>query len=90
MCVVSLFVSFPHILNYYIQITGEKKLQEVTNAGILSRTEGTESQNSRHTPRRSLTTDKRKPWRASDPVPKDIWRNNILENDDEYEKINRM
>lgn len=30
------------------------------------------------------------PWRGSDPVPKDTWRYNVLENDDVVENVNKL
>ena len=41
------------------------------------------------TPRKS-TGDGRPPWRGSDPVPKDIWRNNILDNGTETDKVQQL
>lgn len=32
----------------------------------------------------------RPPWKGSDPIPKDTWRNNYLENDDEIEKFIKL
>ena len=34
--------------------------------------------------------EKRPPWRGSDPNPKDMWRNNYLDNDNEVEKVTKM
>ena len=33
---------------------------------------------------------RRPPWRGSDPAPKDTWRNNVLDNDDEIEKVSKL
>ena len=40
-----------------------------------------------NTPRQK---DSRPPWRGSDPVPKDTWRNNYLDNDDEVQKVSKL
>ncbi|ELT94340.1 hypothetical protein CAPTEDRAFT_170674 [Capitella teleta] len=40
-----------------------------------------------NTPRQK---DARPPWRGSDPTPKDIWRNNYLQNDDEKQKVAKL
>ena len=44
------------------------------------------------TPRRpgSAKGPKKTPWRGSDPTPKDTWRNNYLENEDEVTKVNKL
>ena len=45
----------------------------------------------RRTPRPgSANSNKLKPWRGSDPVPKDTWRNNYLENEDETDHVKRL
>ena len=52
-----------------------------------------------NTPRRPMTgrsvnygtaPGERPPWKGSDPTPKDTWRNNYLQNDDEVEKVQKM
>ena len=35
-------------------------------------------------------TSARPPWRGSDPTPKDTWRNNYLQNDDEMTKVTKL
>lgn len=45
----------------------------------------------RSTPRPSSAVKMdRPPWKGSDPTPKDTWRNNYLDNDDEIEKVNKL
>jgi len=45
----------------------------------------------RTTPRPSSAVKMdRPPWKGSDPTPKDTWRNNYLDNDDEIEKVNKL
>ena len=45
----------------------------------------------RLTPRPSSAMEMdRPPWKGSDPQPKDTWRNNYLDNDDEVEKVNKL
>jgi hypothetical protein len=38
----------------------------------------------------TVASGKRPPWKGSDPVPRDTWRNNYLDNEDEVEKVNRL
>lgn len=33
--------------------------------------------------------DKKIPWRGSDPKPKDMWRNNVLDNDDVVDSVKK-
>jgi len=42
------------------------------------------------TPRSKSKKKEKAPWRGSDPVPKDTWRYNVLENDDSIEDINKQ
>jgi len=34
-------------------------------------------------------SDQRPPWKGSDPTPRDIWRHNYLENEDDTDKMIR-
>ncbi len=45
------------------------------------------SSTSRRTPRPKSAASDLPPWRGSDPVPKDTWRNNYLDNDNEKQKV---
>jgi hypothetical protein len=38
----------------------------------------------------TAASGKRPPWKGSDPAPRDTWRNNYLDNEDEVEKVNRL
>lgn len=39
--------------------------------------------------RASKDKDKKIPWRGSDPKPKDMWRNNVLDNDDVVDSVKK-
>ncbi|XP_046335333.1 F-box only protein 16-like isoform X1 [Haliotis rufescens] len=39
---------------------------------------------------KNRNSKKTKPWRGSDPVPKDTWRYNVLENDDVVQDVGQM
>jgi len=41
-------------------------------------------------PPKSAKQSKATPWRGSDPVPKDTWRYNVLENDDIVQDVKTM
>lgn len=66
-------------------------VKELEKMALLSKTrDGRNSSMSSARLRSDLLTGKKPPWKGSDPTPKDTWRNNYLENDDEIEKVNKL
>lgn len=84
---MSLFVAYLILLNLQLQQPSNMALREMSRLQL-------------GTPRKTgvsmtcqserMSPDGRPPWRGSDPVPKDTYRNNYLENDDEMEKVNKL
>jgi len=64
-------------------------LKELENLALKTR-DGRTSAMSSARMKSTSQLSKKPPWKGSDPTPKDTWRNNYLENDDEIEKVNKL
>lgn len=66
-------------------------MKELENLALLTKTrDGRSSAMSSARMKAASLLNKKPPWKGSDPTPKDTWRNNYLENDDEIEKVNKL
>jgi hypothetical protein len=77
-----------HLNLHFLQVVDVKSMSQIDGSmSKMSLLAHMEAKGLLNTPRQK---DTRPPWRGSDPVPKDTWRNNYLENEDEVQKVSKL